>query len=238
MGFDISIVLKSWPIFAYGLFNTFIFCAVSIPIGVAFGFIIFLMRSSRRGWLRSVGSNFVGIIRDTPFLVQVYMVFYALPRLGIYLGASPTGVICLSAYGAAYFSETIRGGFLSVARGQMDAALAVGMPRLMAIRRVVLPQALGYLVPALTNQAIGLIKESAILAVITVPEITMSAQIVMGVTFSPVESYTVAALLYWGLTAAVARGGRYWEMRARLPGLRRDGAPSTAAISSALLSRD
>jgi len=237
MSFDVSVILKYYPVFLTGLSNTLFFCVVSVGIGISFGFVLFLYRSSRIALLRSASSGLVGLIRDTPFLIQVYIVFYALPRLGILMDPTTAGVVCLSVYGAAYYSEAIRGAVLSVPRGQMDSARAIGMSHVLAIRRIILPQALGYLIPALTNQTIGLIKESSILAVVTIPEITMSAQIVLGFTFSPVESYTAAALLYWGLTASVALVAKLWERKAL--GYQMAQAPVQGPQASmALLSRD
>src|SRR5262249_40294317 len=104
---------------------------------------------------------------------------------------------------AAYFSEAIRGAILSVPRGQSESARALGLPYPRTLRRIVAPQMMGYLLPALTNQIIGVVKDSAILSVITVPEMAMAAQQVLGETFGPVESYTMAALAYWVITTAV-----------------------------------
>jgi polar amino acid transport system permease protein len=122
------------------------------------------------------------------------------------LDATAAGILVLTLYGAAYFTESIRGAILSVPKGQLESARALGMPYLRAMRRIIFPQMLGYLIPSLTNQTIGIIKDSAALSVITVPEIAMAAQIVVGQSFSPIEAYTMVAVLYWLLTAILAAG--------------------------------
>jgi polar amino acid transport system permease protein len=214
VSFDVSVVTGSWPLFARGLANTVLFCVVGVGAGLAVGVLVAFARLSRRRPVRWLAAAFVEVVRDTPFLVQVFLVFYALPAFGLRLEATTAGLCALSLYGGAYFAESIRGAILSVPRGQLDAARAVGMPYALAMRRVVFPQMMGYLLPSLTNQIIGLVKESAVLSVITVPELTMAAQVVLGTTFSPVEAFTMVALLYWALTAAVAAGMRGLERRA------------------------
>ena len=154
--------------------------------------------------MRRSAQWFVELIRNTPFLVQAFLVFFALPKLGVRFNATTAGILVLSLYAAAYFSESIRGAILSVPKGQMEAARAVGMPYFRAMRRIVFPQMLGYLLPSLTNQVIGVIKESAALSVISVPEAAMAAQVVLGVSFDPVDTYIMVALLYWLVTATIA----------------------------------
>ena len=168
---------------------------------------------SRRPALRLPAMWFVEIFRNTPFLVQAFILYFAFPRLGIRMDATVAGIVVLSLYAGAYFSESIRGGILSVPKGQLETARALGMPYLKAMWRIVLPQSLGYVLPSITNQMIGVIKDSAALSVITVPELSMAAQVVLGESFSPVETYLMVALLYWGLTALVAAVMMYLERR-------------------------
>lgn len=204
MDFELSMVAYATPILLKGMANTILFCAVSMLAGFVLAVGIALARFSRRAALRRSAQWFVELIRNTPFLVQAFLVFFALPKLGIRLNATTAGILVLSLYAAAYFTESIRGAILSVPKGQMEAARAVGMPYFRAMRRIVFPQMLGYLLPSLTNQMIGVIKESAALSVISVPEAAMAAQVVLGVSFSPVETYIMVALLYWLVTATVA----------------------------------
>jgi His/Glu/Gln/Arg/opine family amino acid ABC transporter permease subunit len=204
MSFDVTVVIEHWRVFAHGLWVTVLCCALAIVVGLALGAVVALARVSRRRVVRDPAALYIEVIRDTPFLVQAFLVYFLLPRFGLRLDALTAGVLALAVYAAAGFAEAIRGAILSVPKGQMEAARAVGMPYFRAMRRIVFPQMLGYLLPSLTNQIIGVIKESAPLSVITVPEAAMAAQVVLGVSFSPVETYIIVALLYWIVTAAIA----------------------------------
>lgn len=218
MNLDTDVIVFGLPILLKGLLNTILFCTVSIALGLVVATVVALMRLSRRAILRYPALWFIEVIRNTPFLVQAFIVFFALPPLGIRLSATTAGILVLTLYAGAYFAEAMRGAILSVPKGQMEAARGLGMPYLRAMRRIVFPQMLGYLLPSLTNQMIGVIKDSAVLSVITVPELAMAAQVVLGVSFSPVETYLMVALFYWGLTAVVAAGMMRLEHRFAAPG--------------------
>jgi polar amino acid transport system permease protein len=123
------------------------------------------------------------------------------------------GVGCLSVYAGAYFSEIIRGAILSVPKGQSEAAQALGLPGGLILRRIIFPQMLGYLIPPMTNMGMTLIKESSVLSVITLAELTYIGQFVIGKAFAPVEMFTVIALLYWVITALFAAGMQTLEKR-------------------------
>jgi cystine transport system permease protein len=213
MRFDLSVIAETWPIFVRGLGFTILCCVLALALGLILGTIVALARLSRRGWLRWPASVYVEIIRDTPFLVQAFLIYFLLPRYHIRLPATTAGIIALTLYGAAAFAESIRGAVLSVARGQVEAARAVGMSHLLTMRRIVRPQMMSYLIPSLTNQFIGLVKESSVLSIITVPELTMASSLVLGRTFAAVEAYTVVATLYWGLTLTISVGMGALERR-------------------------
>lgn len=215
MKFDLAVFNFGLPILLKGLANTILFCSVSIVCGFIIACLIALCRLSRHLYLQVPAMWFVEIFRNTPFLVQAFILFFAFPRLGIRIDATVAGIMVLSLYAGAYFSESIRGAVLSVPKGQLEVARALGMPYLRAMRRIVLPQSLGYLLPATTNQIIGVIKDSAALSVITVPELSMAAQVVLGESFSPVETYVMVAILYWALTACVAAIMAHFERRVR-----------------------
>ena len=206
MRFDVSVLVEHWAIFARGFGITLLCCGAAIAAGLVLGALVALARLSRRPWLRTPASVYVQVIRDTPFLVQAFLIYFLLPRWEIRLPATTAGILALALYGAAGFAEAIRGAILSVARGQVEAARAVGMSHLGTMRRIVTPQMMGYLVPSLTNQLIGVVKESSVLSIITVPELTMSSSVVLGQTFAALEAYSVVAGLYWLLTLAIALG--------------------------------
>lgn len=204
MRFDVSVIAEHWAVFARGFGITLLCSSLAIAAGLVAGAVIALGRLSHRAWLRWPASVYVEVIRDTPFLVQAFLVYFMLPRYEIRLPATTAGIVALALYAAAGFAESIRGAILSVPRGQVEAARAAGMSRLLAMRRIVAPQMLGYLVPSLTNQFIGIVKESSVLSIITVSELTMASSIVLGQTFAAVEAYSVVAVLYWGVAVAIA----------------------------------
>jgi His/Glu/Gln/Arg/opine family amino acid ABC transporter permease subunit len=204
MRFDLSVLTANWRLFARGLEVTILFCAASSVLGAGLGVGVALARLSRPRWRRGASAAFVEVIRDTPFLVQAFVIFFVLPALGLNISATAAGILALTFYAGAYFGESIRGAILSVPKGQVDAARAAGMSHALAMRRIVFPQMMAYLIPPLTNQLIGVIKDSSVLSIITVPELTMATQTVVGTTFAPIEGFTMVALLYWGLTSLVA----------------------------------
>ena len=132
------------------------------------------------------------------------MFFYVLPFYGLHLPAAYVGIVALAAFGSAYFAEVIRGGINAVAKGQLESARATGMSDWQAMRYVVLPQTLPIILPAMTNQTLSLVKESAVLSTITVGELTMAAVKVQGETFRPFEAFIMIAMMYWALNETIA----------------------------------
>jgi His/Glu/Gln/Arg/opine family amino acid ABC transporter permease subunit len=204
MSFDIAVAIYGMPMLLRGLANTILFSLTAIVLGMMLAPAIALARLSKRRWLRWPATAFVEALRNTPFLIQAFLFFYGLAAFGIRVNATLAGILTLTAFGAANFSESLRGAILSVPKGQMESARAVGMSYGQAMRRIIFPQTWGYLIPSLTNQFTGLIKECSVLSVISVPEVAMMAQWVIGETFAPIEGYFMVSILYWGLTGAVS----------------------------------
>src|SRR5476649_409769 len=203
MTFDFSIIVDAWPTFVSGLITTAIFCSVGSVLGLILAVPIALAHFSRSWPWRVAAKVLVEIVRDTPFLVQVFVIYFVLPTAGIAMSSTVAGILALTIHGAVYFSESIRGAILSVPKGQVDAARATGMPYPLAMRRIVFPQMMGYVLPPIGNQVIGLIKGSAVLSIISVPELSMAFQNVLGTTFAAPEAFVTVAVLYWLLTSAV-----------------------------------
>jgi His/Glu/Gln/Arg/opine family amino acid ABC transporter permease subunit len=204
MSMNLSVFTIGLPILLGGLVNTVLFSFAAIALATVFAPGIALARLSKRRILRWPAAVYVETLRNTPFLVQAFLFFYGLAALGWRVNASLAGILTLTLFGSATFSEGFRGAILSVAPGQLEAARAVGMPYLLALRRIVFPQMWGYLIPSYTNHATGLIKECSVLSIITVPEIAMAAQFVIGETYAPLQGYAMVAVLYWGLTSTVS----------------------------------
>lgn len=206
MDSNVSFLLENTPALLWGLLNTVLFCSIGTSFGLVLGTAIALARRSEYRAARYPVVVFVEVFRNTPFLVQAFLVYFGLAEFGWNLDASVCGTIVLTLYASANFSESIGSAISSVPTGQVEAARALGFKYLFIVFRITLPQTTGYLVPALTNQIIGLIKDSAALSVITVPEIAMAAQLVVGETFEPVQTYAIVALLYWATTSLLVFG--------------------------------
>jgi His/Glu/Gln/Arg/opine family amino acid ABC transporter permease subunit len=214
MAFDLSIITRFWPIFLRGFGYTIYVSVLATGIGLGLGLLVALGRLSHLRALRWATAGYVEIMRGTPLLIQVFIVYYALPDLGIRLSAITSGVIAMSLYMGAYVAEIVRAGILSIHRGQVEAARSLGMSYVQTLRRIVLPLMVSLVLPPLTNEFTTLIKWSAVLSVVTVPELTYSAQDVIGITFSPVEGFVIVTLLYWGLNDLFVHVARVFEKRA------------------------
>lgn len=203
MTFSFSIIVEAWPTFAAGLVTTALFCSVATVLGLVLAVPIALAHFSRSWAWRVPAKVLVEIVRDTPFLVQVFVIYFVFPTAGISMSSTAAGILALTIHGAVYFSESIRGAILSVPRGQVDAARATGMSYPLTMRRIVFPQMMGYVLPPIGNQIVGLIKDSAVLSIISVPELSMAFNRVLGTTFAAPEAFVMVAVLYWLLTTAV-----------------------------------
>lgn len=204
MSFDPDLLLEYAPMLLDGGIVTARICLISFLLIPFLGTPVALAIMGRNKFLRRVAIGYVEAIRNTPFLVQAFLAFYGLPLYGIRLNAEVTGILCLTVYGGAYFAEALRAAILSMPRGQFEAADALGLKKLAKARKVVVPQLWPFLLPQTSNIGIFLIKESAILSIITVPEITFAAQMAISRTFSPAEFYLAIALFYWGVSSILA----------------------------------
>jgi polar amino acid transport system permease protein len=213
MTFDYSIGLRFWSLFAEGLAVTFLVSAAALAAGLVLGLALAAARLARGRVWRAGSLAVVELVRNLPFIVLLFILFFGLPPLGVHVPSYLVGIIALGLYAAAYYAEIYRGAIGSVPGGQWEAARSLGLARRQTLARIVLPQMLRYFIPPATNQAIMLIKESAVLSTITVVDLTMAAQIVQSTTFRPLEVFVIVSLLYWALTEAVARLGAFCEKR-------------------------
>jgi polar amino acid transport system permease protein len=207
MTFDTSVIGQYWPYFWRGFLMTMGISLVAPPLALAIGALIACIRLSRNKAVASAALAVSEVVRDLPFIVFLFLIFYFLPTIGVKLPALFIGILTLGIYGGAYFSEIIRGAVQSVPPGQMESARSTGMTRFQGVRYIVIPQMMGYFIPPATNQAILVVKESAVLSTITVAELTMAGQVVQNYTYSPIEVFVVVSLLYWVLCAAFGRAG-------------------------------
>lgn len=192
-----NILVESFPkLLGYGIRVTIPLTLVSFVLALAVSVIVALIQYAEVKGLRQLCRFYIWIVRGTPLLVQLYLVFYGLPKVGITLEALPAAILVLGFNEGAYMAETVRGSLESVSRGQMEAGYCVGMNYLQIMAHVVLPQAFRTAFPALSNSMIGMLKETSMAATITVAEMFRQAQVINGRVYEPLALYSEVALIY------------------------------------------
>jgi len=203
------------PLLLSGLWATIRICflatLLALPLGL--GVALLLRRPGRA--LPTLARLYVEVMRGTPILVVLFLLYYGGPSIGLVLEAEPVGILGLGLYGAGYFAEIFRAGLQSIPQGQREAARMLGIPSWRILVRIELPQMLRLVTPPVINQIIVLIKESAALSIITVAELTKIGAQIANETFAVIEPYLAVALLYWLLIELIALAGHWLERKAK-----------------------
>ncbi|MDT8717786.1 amino acid ABC transporter permease [Clostridium sp. 19966] len=186
-----------FPLLKAGLEYTVPLAVISFILGLALALVTALARISNMKLLSFIARVYVSIIRGTPLLVQLFIIFYGLPDIGVTLQPLTAGIIGFTLSVGAYNSEVIRAAILSIPKGQWEAAYSIGMNYNQALRRVILPQAARVSVPPLANSFIGLVKDTSLAATITVTEMFQVAQVITARTYEPLWLYIEAAVIYF-----------------------------------------
>jgi His/Glu/Gln/Arg/opine family amino acid ABC transporter permease subunit len=186
-------------------------CAMAVAslVGLGMG----LVSASDLRVAKAVIRAYVYFVRGTPALVQIFLVYFALPRIGFELSAFWSGVVALAFNSAGFISEIMRAGLQSIDAGQSEAALSIGMTDRQSILFILLPQSLRRVTPPLTNELITLVKNSSLLSVISITELTRSAQLIIAERFVPFELYAALAVYYLVVISALSLGSEYVEKR-------------------------
>jgi polar amino acid transport system permease protein len=213
MTFDYSLLVKYAPQFLEGFRLTLLTWLVGSTLALVLGFVLACGLASGRNLVRAFIRCYVEFFRGTPLLVQLFVAYYGGPYIGITLDAVTVGIFGLGFYGAAYFAEIFRAGFASIPSGQIDAARSFGIPRRDRIRHIVVPQMLVLVIPPGVTLLVILLKDTAILSIITVPELTFQVTGMTIETFAFVEPFAVLAAFYWVMTELVSYLGRRAELR-------------------------
>jgi polar amino acid transport system permease protein len=213
MAFDLSVITDHAPQFLWGAWLTLRISLVALLLGYALGIIMALVALLPGRLPGLLVGAWVGALRSIPFIITLFVIYYGLPFAGIRLPAYVVGTFALGLFASAYYAEIIRGTILAVPAGQFDSARAIGMTYPQAMRHVIGPQILRALVPPSTNTTLSMMKESAVLSSITVPELTYQGLIVQGQTYAPVEVFAVLTLLYWLMATGIAAVARMAERR-------------------------
>ena len=213
MSFDVDLVVRYGPLLLAGLWTTVYICALASLLAVAAGLAVAVLYSLPLGPVKLLCRTYVEAMRGTPILVLLFILYYGGPSIGLTLDAEPVGIIGLGIYGGGYFAEIFRAGFQSIPSGQIEAARMLGIPRRMIVARIQIPQMLTLIIPPSTNQEIILVKESALLSIITVAELTKNTTQMVNETFAVVEPYIAVAVLYWLIIEGIAFAGGALERR-------------------------
>ncbi len=193
-------VLARTPELIEGTINTIVLSAESIAIGLAIGLTVALVRVNGPKWAATAGAAYVEAFRNTPLLVQLFLLFFGLPYMGVRLGANEAAIFAISLNLGAYSTEIFRAGLLAIPRTQIEAGLALGLSRLQVMRYVVIVPALRVIYPALTGQLTLTLLGSSMASAISATELTLAAAKIESQTFRSLETFLVAAAIYITLT--------------------------------------
>ena len=195
-----DLLQQAAPIMLKGVGYTLVFALSSMLGDLVLGFLLAIARISRWKLVQWPAAVYVSMMRGTPLLVQIFIVYYGLPSIGIEFSPLTAGVLTLSLNTGAYLSESLRGAILGVGKGQWAASFSLGLTYPQTLRYIVLPQAIRIAVPAMSNTLISLIKDTSLVSVITVTELMLSTKEMIAVTFRPLPLYIAAAMVYWFLS--------------------------------------
>lgn len=176
---------------------------LGIFFGTIIGLIVSQMKMSKIGPLRGIGSFYTWFLRGTPMMVQLYFLYYGLPKMGIYLSSFMASVIGLSLNIGAYMAEIIRGGIQAIDKGQFEAAKALGMSHWQTMKRIVIPQTVRIILPTLGNEFITLLKDTSLVAAIALTEILKITYEITSRDFNPLPAFAVAATFYLFFTTVL-----------------------------------
>ena len=220
MDLDFSPVWEGWHDLLRGALVTVEITACALALGCVLGLLVGIGRlNPKRRWLYGICTAYVAAIRGTPLLVQLFILFFGLPHFGILLPAFVCGVLGLGVYSGAYVSEIVRGAIQSIDKGQTMAAQSLGMTPGLAMRHIVLPQAVVRMIPPLGNEFIALIKNSALVSLLTIHDLMHEGQKIISVSYRSLETYLVVALIYLALTTTAMVILRKIEHRLRAGGM-------------------
>lgn len=214
MSFDFSLIWNSLPLLLAGAGVTIEITAIAVGLGFIFGLITSVCRLSGVKVLQVIAVCYVNIIRGTPMLVQIFLIYFALPMvIGERINPFVAAVVACSINSGAYVSEIFRAGIQSVDKGQMEAGRSLGLSWMQTMRYVILPQAFKHVIPPLGNEFISMTKETSLVSVIGFEELTRRGQLIIAKTYGSFEIWLTVAAIYLVMTLTIARLVSYLERR-------------------------
>lgn len=214
MDLDYELLRRAfWPLVKGAIFGTIPLSVISFAVGLTIAVVIALMRISRHRWLSAPARAYVSVVRGTPLLVQLLVIFYGLPEIGVTLNPWPTAILAFSINVGGYAAEIVRAAILSVPRGQWEAAHMIGMSRGTALRRIILPQAVRVSIPPLSNTFISLVKDTSLASLVLVSEMFRRGQEIAAQSSQFLLIYMEAAAIYWVICLLLSAGQSRLERR-------------------------
>jgi len=198
----IQLLRDAFPLLLKGAAWTLLLAVASVILGAIIGTFVAITRLAKVPGLSQFAALYVSCMRGTPLLVQLFIIYFGLPSIGIQFDPITAGILGLSLNVGAYLSETIRGAINGVEHGQWNAARSLGLTQAQTLRYVIGPQALRLAVPSLSNSLISLIKDTSLVSVIAVSELMLATREVIATTFQPFPLYLAAAAIYWAMSAS------------------------------------
>ena len=208
-----DLLARAFPLLVDALAMTVFLGVTSFLIGSVIGLAVALARLFGGRALRVLAVAYVSILRGTPLLIQLLLVYFGLPQFGIILEPVPAAIIALSLHAGAYLAENFRAGILAVDKGQWEAAYSIGMPFAKAFRRVAFPQAARVAIPPVGSRFIALMKDTSLASVVTVVELTAVAESIGASTFRYLEMFVIVAVIYWVINSLLSVGQEVLERR-------------------------
>jgi His/Glu/Gln/Arg/opine family amino acid ABC transporter permease subunit len=204
LGLDVRVLVESLPLLGRGALVTLAVSAAALLLAAVIAVPVALARLSRARGVRALAFLYLDAVRGTPLLIQIFAVFYLPPLVGLDLSPFLSGVLALGLNGGAYTAEILRGGIRSLPPGQVESARSLGMSGVQTLRRIVLPQVVVAVLPALTNEAIALVKASSLVSVLALVELTRVGQQLVGRLLHPTEIYVAVGALYLLINGGIA----------------------------------
>ncbi len=204
------------PEMAIASLQTLQLMVISFLLACVLGMIVALLRISRFALLRTIAKIYIGFFRGVPVLVILYWIYFALPEMGyevLVISSYTAAILGLGIHGAAFLAEIFRSGIESLHRGQMEAALSLGMTPAKAMSYIILPQALRVVVPPIANYTVGLLKETALCSIIAAPELMLRAKDLASSSFLPMHAFVLAAIFYYIMSFPLMRLAEHLEVR-------------------------
>jgi len=212
-----DLIERALPFMGQAVLITLFLGISSFLIGSVIGLCVTLARLSVHRILRYLAIGYVSVVRGTPLLIQILLIYFGLPQLGLTIAPIPAAIAALSINGSAYLSENFRAGVLSVNRGQREAAHSLSMSYTQSLRRVIIPQAIRIAVPPVGSRFIASMKDTSLASVITVFELTRLANMIGSATFRYMEMFLIVAFVYWLINAIFSAGQEVLERRLARP---------------------